>query len=116
MVLPVAKKEIEAAKAKRERQLVSDMRKAFGSDAGVRVLRWLMIECGYQGRSVVANKETQEIYTKSTVYNEARRNLYLQLREYLPPNILIPVEIEPLTPIKPPTKKETTHGRRTRKD
>ncbi len=106
MVIPAAKKIVEDAKRKAERRLTSDMRKVFGSDEGVRVLRWLMIECGYQMPSVVANKETTEIYTDSTVYNEARRNLYLTMRRYMSPKILVPVEIEPLTPDKVPTKKE----------
>jgi len=108
----VDKKLIDEAKLKRDKQLTSDMRKVFGSDAGVRVLRWLMVECGYQSQSVVADKTTQNIYTDSTIYNEARRNLYLQMRSYLDAKTLIPVEIEPLTPLKPITKKETRHGRK----
>ena len=105
MALPAAKKSIDENKLTIERRLISDMRKVFSSDEGVRVLRWLMLECGYQARSVVVNKQTQQIYTESTIYNEGRRNLYLQLRQYMTPKILLPVEIQPLTPNKPPIKK-----------
>ena len=105
MALNKAAKEIDEHKQKRDLQLISDMRKVFGSDAGVRVLRWLMIECGYQAQSVVADKHTQQIYKESTIYNEARRNLYLQMRRYMTPKILMPVEIQPMTPDKPITKK-----------
>lgn len=106
MAAIVDKKLIEEAKQKRDRQLASDMRKIFGSAEGQNVLRWLMVECGYQRPSVVADKTTQQIYIDSTVYNEGRRNVWLQIRRYLTPKILIPVEIEPPESATKPIEKK----------
>jgi hypothetical protein len=106
-------KAVEEAKLKRDKILAADMRKVFGSAEGQNVLRWMMVECGYQSQSVVADKQTQEIYVDSTIYNEARRNLYLQIRQYLTPKVLLSVELQPPASSKKPiTKKEKQHGRR----
>ncbi len=106
MALPAAKKEIEEYRRSAERKLTSDMRKIFGNAEGQNVLRWIMGECGFQSQSVVADKKTQKIYIDSTVYNEARRNLYLQIRGRLPAKILFPVELQPPESAnKPITKK-----------
>lgn len=73
-------------------QFRKDLNETFGSGAGRRVLRWLMDTCGYQRPSVIADPANGNPLTEGTVYNEARRNLYLSIRKYLSSEILIPVE------------------------
>ncbi len=101
-----SKKEIDPEKMRYERQLASDMRKVFGSAEGQNVLRWIMGQCGYQSPNVVVHPQTFELYENSTDYNESRRILYLQMRKYLTPKILIPVEIAPPETTKKTIKKE----------
>ena len=59
---------------------------------GLLVFRDIMQQCGFQAPSVVANPQTGEIYIDSTVYNEARRNLWLDLRKKMPIDRLVLVE------------------------
>lgn len=73
--------------------LTRAMNMTFSSSEGHEVLRWLMSCCGYQKRSVVYDPQTQEVSMQSTVYNEGRRDLYVDLRKFLRAEILIPVEI-----------------------
>lgn len=101
-----AAKDIDEAKIANDKRLRSAMRKVFASEEGLIVLNWIMGECGYQSPNSVANRQTGELFDKSTDYNESRRILYLRLRGYLTPNILIPVEIEGLTSTKKPITKK----------
>jgi len=79
---------------KERKQLEADVRKVFSSAAGLNVLKYLKEQCGYQFPSVVLNLETKEVSVSSTIYNEARRNLYLDLRKMVSEAILIKVEVE----------------------
>lgn len=82
----------EKSEGQKERRIAADMNEVFATGAGMNVLRWIMDECGFLKPSVVYNKETYDVQDKATVYNEARRNLYLRLRKYLKPSITTPVE------------------------
>jgi len=106
------KKAAEVAYNNIQKRLILDMNKVFGSDAGVRVLRHIMKECGYQLPGVAFSRQSEEICPLNTIYDGARRNVYLQIRKYLSPKVLIPVEIEAHTSPKPITKKETKNARR----
>ena len=98
----MAEKEIDAAQVIEKKRLTTAMRKVFGSEEGLVVLHYLMIQCGFLVPSVTLNAQTHEMLIENTIYNDARRNLYLQLRKYLIPKILIPVEIEGLAQNKKP--------------
>lgn len=98
----MAEKNIDEAKVNDEKRLRTAMRKVFGSEEGLVVLHYLMVECGYQATSITLNRQTHEMLVENTVYNEARRNLYLQLRKFLTPKILTPVEIDGLAQTKKP--------------
>lgn len=82
----------EKEQTQKDAKLRADLNQVFATGAGMNVLRWLMDECGFLKPSVVYNKETFEVQDKATVYNEARRNLYLRIRRYLSPSITTPVE------------------------
>lgn len=72
--------------------LKKDFNTTFASSSGKRVLRWLMERCGYQKPSAVVDPATGKYQTESTIHNEARRILYLEIREFLTPDILGQVE------------------------
>lgn len=72
------------------------MCECFDTEAGKRVLFWLMNECGFLQPSVVMDHATGMVMKESTVYNEAKRDIYLRIRKMLKtkPNVLNEVEIE----------------------
>lgn len=74
--------------------LRQDIIKTVDTEHGLTVFRHIMYICGYQSPSVVANSQTGEINIHSTVYNEARRNLWLTLRQYIPQDRLTLIEIQ----------------------
>ncbi len=87
-----AKKQ-EAEKKQRAAALFKkDLNETFAPGHGRRVLRWLMEECGYQRPSTSVDPNSTKILSENMLYNEARRNLYLKLRQQLDQEILIPVE------------------------
>lgn len=83
-------------------RLAADLNEVFSTGPGMNVLRFIMDECGFLRPSVVYSKATFEVQDKATVYNEARRNLYLQIRKYLKPSITTPVENGGLAIDEPP--------------
>ncbi len=79
----------EAAK-KRLREIVGEVS---GTAAGIDFFKYFMEECGFHRPStVMAN--SGDISDKATLYNEARRSLYLRIREYIPRKARIKIEID----------------------
>ncbi len=76
---------------KQKAQLRRDMAETFSSPAGRRSLRWLMEAGGYQKPNAIENQDG-EMQIQSMLYNEARRGMYLALRQYIPLETLIAVE------------------------
>ena len=64
----------------------------FATSDGELLGKWLMNECGFLLPSILFSREGN-ILSESTVYNEARRSLYLELRKYLDVDSLINLEI-----------------------
>jgi hypothetical protein len=81
------KEAIERAKKEFE-SLKRDFNSVFASDGGVRVLNYIAKTCGFFGSSIVANPATGEINVQSTLYNDARRTVYLELRKMLRDDIV----------------------------
>jgi hypothetical protein len=73
-------------------QLRQDLRQTFSSTHGKRALRFLLEICGFHNVSIVGNPQTGDVHDRGTLYNEARRNVYLELRAYLSNEILRDVE------------------------
>lgn len=84
------KKEQEKKELK---QLKNDFNKVFGTVEGQNVLGYIMNACGYQKHSVGANPQTGELFIDNTIYNEALRSHYLNLRKFIHSKILVKVEI-----------------------
>lgn len=90
-----AKKARTDAEAKRRAELAllrKDLNETFGPAHGLRALRYIMDLCGYQNYIVIADPATGDPLPNGTLYNAARQGIYIKLRRFLSPEILIPVE------------------------
>ncbi len=67
---------------------------ATSSPEGIIFARHIFGMCGYDKHSVTMNPETQELNTQATIYNEARRNLWLELRNLIPVKARKKIEYE----------------------
>lgn len=76
-----------AAGKKVDSSELEKLREAFNTVAaipeGTILFRYLLSECGFFRPSVLVDPKTMNINIDGTVYNEARRNLYLDVRKYL---------------------------------
>jgi hypothetical protein len=79
--------------------------KVASTEEGIDFLRFLMHRCGYQMPSVT-QISTGDISITNTVYNESRRNLWLEIRKLIPEDKLILVEHEKAFKAKPEGKEE----------
>lgn len=81
------------AKAQADRiRLTRDIRMTFATPEGRNTLRAIMEICGYQKYDAVGDPGSGEIFMTSTMYNSARRSVYLRLREHVDTTTLIAVE------------------------
>jgi len=64
----------------------------FSSPDGVRALRIIMEMCGYDKSDFAADPTTGEIQERGTLYNLARRTIYVELRRQIKPETLMKVE------------------------
>ena len=62
------------------------------TEAGKEVFRLLFKICGYDQTSVVLDAKSGTLDLDKTLYNEARRAVYLQLRNFAPIEALKEVE------------------------
>lgn len=90
--LRVAKEKQEKARKAKAARIRNAFIKVSNTEAGRDVFRFLMEECGFHKPSVHANPQTGEIFTDNTVYNEARRNVYLTTRKLIPAKSLVKIE------------------------
>ena len=97
-------KAVEKEKNKREKlariksnegRLEKAFCECFSTAAGKIVLKFIGAECGFLESSIYFDKDGL-IKKDETIYNEARRNVYLTIRRFLRtrPDILIDVEIK----------------------
>lgn len=82
-----------------DKQLIEEQKKlkdfcniVFDNNEGIFILKWLLNLCGFKSNSVCFKKDLDINYL-ATIYNEGRRDLYLNLRQYLSEELLIKVEI-----------------------
>jgi len=74
------------------RQLKMDMNATFGTESGRRILRHLMGLCGYQQSSVVFDPVNGNVQMDGMLNNEARRGVYLYIRQFMRRDILMYIE------------------------
>ncbi len=67
---------------------------ATSSAEGIIFARHIFRMCGYDKHSVTMNPESQELNTQATIYNEARRNIWLEIRNLIPVKARKKIEYE----------------------
>lgn len=75
-----------------EDQLKEAMARLSRTQDGRVVLRYLMAQCGFTKPSISINETTREINIQATLYDEARRNLWLSMRKFIDRDSLIEIE------------------------
>ena len=64
------------------------------TEAGQALFTYLFNRCGYSQKSLVADSRSGALLEDSTMYNEARRGVYVELRRYAPLEALMKVEFK----------------------
>lgn len=79
---------------RRAKQLRFDFAITFGTPEGKRVLQWLIRESGFHKSSIGGNPTIGMDVQIGTIYNEARKSLYLEMRQLIPAETLKQCEYE----------------------
>lgn len=62
-------------------------------DAGIDYIRYIRDICGFEQTDISFNSISGEISPINSLYNSARRSVYLELRKYLPKKLLAKIEL-----------------------
>lgn len=90
---PEAKrKAIEAAKRAAEKMQAS-LKFLSQTEEGIHVLRFLFLRSGFNQSSVAVNT-TGKVDIEATFYNTVRRDLYSELRNLMPPEVIKIIELD----------------------
>lgn len=84
---------------RRAKQLRMDFAITFSTAEGKRVLQWLIRESGFYKSSVGGNPSIGMNVLEGCLYNEARKSLYFELRQLIPPETLKQVEYENISEV-----------------
>lgn len=94
----MAKKDSENTKQDEYIREKQRLRNAFNNvaktDAGRKVFRYLMQECGFLKPALVASCATGEINPLGSIYNEARKDVYYKIRGFLDKENIIAIEFK----------------------
>lgn len=93
---PEERKAINDAKLKAEEAKVKKLRSYFdtvaATEEGRGVFKYLMENLGFHKRMITMNPETGEINKETSAYLEARRSVYLDIREKISDKYLKKIE------------------------
>ena len=59
---------------------------------GQELFRWMMRQCSFHTSTIVGDPQSHEINVYGTLFNEARRRLYLDVRRHIPHGIRRKIE------------------------
>lgn len=75
-----------------------ELRQAFArlakTEDGIKVMRHIMAECGFKESSMVMNAATHEILPMSSLWNESKRGVWIDIRKMIPHKQLNIIEME----------------------
>ena len=63
------------------------------TEEGRTVIKYLFDISGYNKTSIAGDRRNGDVLTNATIYNEARREIYIRLRGWASPELLGPVEM-----------------------
>ncbi len=81
---------------KQRKLLKRDIEIAAASPEGLNLMKWVFGLSGYSKILIVGNPQTGDIHDRGTLYNNARRSIWLEIRQMLPKRILKKIEFEKL--------------------
>jgi nitrogen fixation/metabolism regulation signal transduction histidine kinase len=87
-----AKKKYMEAVAAEHDKMKKAVEAVSATEAGKEFLRFLHRICGYAEVNLVVNRQTGEVDTVATTYNECRRGVYIQVRNLVPVEVLKQIE------------------------
>lgn len=79
---------------RRVRALRMDFALCFGTPEGKKVLKWIYNESGFAESSIGGNPSLGMDVLQGTLYNNARKSLYIEMRKLIPHELLKQVEFE----------------------
>lgn len=80
--------------SRRIRALRMDFALTFGSSEGKRVLKWIFEQSGFGQSDIGGNPSLGMDVLQGTLYNGARKSLYIEMRKLIPHETLKQVEFE----------------------
>ncbi len=93
---PKEKEEQERKNQEELEKLIKARKKDFdtvaATEEGLNVFRFLMDACNYQKYNITIDPQTGEVNRETSLYREARRSVYLDLRQYIPAKFLKKIE------------------------
>ncbi len=81
---------------KKLKVLKRDLELATASPEGLNLMKWIFNLTGYSKILIVGNPQSGDIHDRGTLYNNARRSIWLEIRQMLPKRILKKIEFEKL--------------------
>ena len=97
MINDAKRKKTEEAKGKSE-LINKTLKRAFtnvtSDEDGLIAIRYIMEQSGWLSDLIVGSPESGDIHDRGTLYNNARRILYKQLRQFIPIRALKRIEFE----------------------
>lgn len=90
--------------------LIGAFQNVCATEDGILLLRFIRDECGFLLPSTIINPTTGEVNQKSTEYNDAKRDVYLRVRNYIPKKSLIKIEFGDRTDLKQSTTGKQKEG------
>ncbi len=73
---------------KQRKLLKRDIEIAAASPEGLNFMKWVFNLSGYSKILITGSTQTGEILDRGTLYNNARRSIWLEIRQLLPKRIL----------------------------
>lgn len=97
-ILNEVREKKEAEKKQEQEVVFKVLKRAFtnvtSDPDGLIVMRYIMDESGWLGNLIVGDPTTGDIHDNATLYNNARRLLYKQLRKFIPVRALKKIEFD----------------------
>ncbi len=94
-------KKIDNKKAKQKEKaektnklLMRDIEVASASPEGLNLMKYIFDLTGYSKVLIVGNPATGDVHDRGTLYNNARRSIWLEIRQLIPKRILKKIEYE----------------------
>ncbi len=81
---------------KQQKLLKRDFEVVAASPEGLNVMKYIFNLSGYSKVLIVGNPTTGDVHDRGTLYNNARRAIWLELRSFIPTRILKKIEYEKL--------------------